>query len=146
MEPQPEPQQQQQEATVDPRALFSLCETHGFARDAAAAALRSTSGGLDDALAALLSLLTSWPQQPEASEADEETREEELEVLDAIYGDAFSRPTVRRVEIRLERDDDDRRSASRSACWRAPAIQQRRRWWRWWRWWRRAAPQRPTCG
>ena len=104
-----EPMERLPEAPVDPRALFSLCDTHGFARPAATAALRTSSGVLDDALAYLLAALSPWQGETKAEgeDAEEETRQEELEALDAIYGDAFSRPTARRAEIRLQRDDDE---------------------------------------
>ena len=106
MEPEPEP-----ETVVDPRALFRLCDVYGFARPTATAALRSTVD-FDEALAALLSSqLSGCPHDSALLAAGEtlteanEVQMEELEALAAIFDDAFSRPTDRRSEIRLQREE-----------------------------------------
>ena len=108
MELTPEPEQTP--AAVDTRAMFRLCNVYGFPRAAAMDALRGM-GDVDEALATLLSELPSGPRDSillgaggTSSEAAE-TQTEELEALAAIFDDAFSRPTDRRSEIRLQRDE-----------------------------------------
>jgi hypothetical protein len=110
MEPEPEPEQQ---AAAAPRALFRLCDVHGFARAAAVDALRRSPDGLDGALAALLISSSSGGSSSGGASALEETDgeteemlQEELEALAAIFDDAFSRPTAQRAEIRLSREEE----------------------------------------
>ena len=105
-EPEPEPPPASTVVPVDPRALFRLCNTYGFARTAATDALRR-SGDFDEALAALLSALSSGDLLGTGATSAEakETQIEELDALAAIFDDAFSRPTHRRSEIRLQREE-----------------------------------------
>jgi hypothetical protein len=112
MEPEPEPEPEQQAAAA-PRALFRLCDLHGFARAAAVDALRRSPDGLDGALAALLISSSSGGSSSGGASALEETDgeteemlQEELEALAAIFDDAFSRPTAQRAEIRLSREEE----------------------------------------
>jgi hypothetical protein len=108
-EPEPEPELLPS-GVVDPRALFRLCNVYGFARTAATDALRR-SGDFDEALAALLSALSSGATGSallgtgETSVEARETQREELEALAAIFENAFSRPTDLRSEIRLQREE-----------------------------------------